>query len=159
MGSLELLPEVHRSLGIELNNKTWELLEKTDRTPAQDAQLLEFAHSSAYHWSFCGTVVNQQRGYWLISRTYAVLEFPVACLLFAQLCRELTQTGGSEMKDFDIAYSFEALARAYVLTGELGKAVEMFRSADEAGKMIKEEEGRKIFTGDLHSGVLIQFGK
>lgn len=158
MNNVELSPEVHRSLGVELFNQTWELLDKTDRTPAEDATMLEFAHSSAYHWSFCGTLVNQQRGYWLISRVYAVLVIPDACQLFAKLCRESTVSGLNEMEDFDIAFSFEALARAYALNGELKKTAEMFKSAVEAGKLIKDEEDRKIFSESLNSGVLTQFG-
>ena len=158
MDDVELSPEVHRRLGIELFNKTWGLMDKTDRTPTEDATMLEFAHSSAYHWSFAGTVVNQQRSYWIISRVYAVLGIPEACLLFAKLCRESTESGLSEMEDFDIAFSFEALARAYALSGELKKTAEMFRSAIEAGKLIKDEEDRKIFSESLNSGVLAQFG-
>jgi hypothetical protein len=158
MNDVELSPEVHRSLGIELFNQTWGLMDKTDRTPSEDATMLEFAHASAYHWSFCGTVVNQQRGYWLISRVYAVLGIPDASLLFAKLCRESTESGLSEMEDFDIAFSFEALARAYALNGELKKTAEMFKSAIEAGNMIKDEEDRKIFSESLKSGVLTQFG-
>ena len=158
MNNIELSPEVHRSLGVELFNKTWELMDKTDRSSADDATMLEFAHASAYHWSFCGTLVNQQRGYWLISRVYAVLGIPDACLLFAKLCRESTESGLNEMEDFDIAFSFEALARAYALNGELKKTDEMFKSALEAGKLIKDEEDRKIFSESLNSGVLTQFG-
>jgi hypothetical protein len=158
MNDVELSQEVHRSLGVELFNKTWDFMDKTERTPAEDATMLEFAHASAYHWSFCGTVVNQQRGYWLISRVYAVLGIPDACLLFAKLCRESTRSGINEMKDFDVAFSFEALARAYALNGELKKTAEMFKSAIEAGKLIKDEEDRKIFSESLNSGVLTQFG-
>jgi hypothetical protein len=159
MDNVELLPEDHRILGVELFNKTWGLMDKTDRTPTDDATMLDFAHASSYHWSFCGTVVNQQRGYWLISRVYAVLGIPDACLLFAKLCRECTETGLSEMEDFDIAFSFEALARAYALNGELKKTAEMFRSAVEAGNLIKDEEDQEIFVESLHSGVLTQIEK
>ena len=158
MSNVELSPEVHRNLGIELFNQTWELMDKPDRTPAEDATMLEFVHSSAYHWSFAGTAVNQQRSYWQISRVYAVLGIPDACLLFAKLCRECTESGLSEMEDFDIAFSFEALARAYALNGELKKTAEMFKSAVEAGKLIKDEEDRKIFSDSLNSGILTQFG-
>ena len=158
MNDVELSPEVHRRLGIDLFNKTWGLMDKTDRTPTEDATMLEFVHSSAYHWTFAGTVVNQQRSYWMISRVYAVLGIPEASLLFAKLCRESTESGLSEMEDFDIAFSFEALARAYALNGELKKTAEMFRSAFDAGKLIKDEEDRKIFSESLHSGVLAQFG-
>ena len=158
MDDIVLASDVHRKIGIELFNKTWGLMDKTDRTPSEDATMLEFAHSSAYHWSFSGTLVNQQRGYWLISRVYAVLAIPDACLLFAKLCRESTESGLSEMEDFDIAFSFEALARAYTLKDDLGKAAEMFRSAASAGKLIKDDEDQKVFTESLLSGVLIQFG-
>jgi pentatricopeptide repeat protein len=62
------------------------------------------------------------------------------------------------MEDFDTAFSYEALARAYALNGELKKTAEMFKSAVEAGKLIKDEEDRKIFSESLNSGVLTQFG-
>jgi hypothetical protein len=158
MDDIELDPEVHRMLGVELFNKTWGLMDKKDRTPADDAMMLDFAHASAFHWSFCGTVVNQQRSYWLISRVYAVLAISDASLLFAKLCRESTESGITEMEDFDIAFSYEALARAYALNGELKKTAENFKLATEAGILIKDDEDRKIFVESLNSGVLTHFG-
>ncbi len=158
MDDVELIPEVHSRLGVELFNKTWGLMEKAERTQAEGAIMLEFAHASAYHWSFLGKVVNKQRSYWLISRVYAELGIPDACLLFANLCREITVTGLSEMQDFDIAFSFEALARASVLMGEFEKGSEMFRLANEAGNKINDEEDRNVFSQSLRSGVLSHLG-
>lgn len=148
--------ELHRALGIELNNRTWGLMDKPEHTSADQALMLEYAHASAHHWAACGTDVNRQRAYWLISRVYAVLEMPQPCLLFACLCRELTETASGEMRDFDCAYSYEALARAYALAGEKEKGTDYYARAATAGEGILGEEDRKIFTTDLHSGILLQ---
>jgi hypothetical protein len=53
------------------------------------------------------------------------------------------------MKDFDLAYAQEGLARAYAMAGDLEVARNHHRRAVEAGKAIKDDEDREIFIGDL----------
>ena len=48
--STAMNPEEHRQLGVQLYNKTWTLmLRNSDRTPADDDEMLHCAHASAYH--------------------------------------------------------------------------------------------------------------
>ena len=53
--SESLDPEAQRRLGIDLFNRTWTLIERPARTPAEDDELLHCAHASAYHWAQVGT--------------------------------------------------------------------------------------------------------
>ena len=62
-----------RQLAVDLFNHVWTLLEKTDRTPMQDDEMLHAAHASRYHWGEVGEPVNFARGEWQCSRVYAVL--------------------------------------------------------------------------------------
>src|SRR4051812_28011006 len=39
-----------RQLGVDLFNHTWTLLEKENRTPDEDDEMVHAAHASAYHW-------------------------------------------------------------------------------------------------------------
>ena len=65
----------HTYMGIEMNNQTWTLLDKKDRNEQDDIRMINYAKSSLYHWKKSDkySIVNEQRGYWLISHVYAIL--------------------------------------------------------------------------------------
>ncbi|GIT32099.1 MAG: hypothetical protein Ct9H300mP2_1780 [Candidatus Neomarinimicrobiota bacterium] len=44
------LNEMHQSLAINLNQETWGLLEREDRTDNDDQRMITFAKGSLYHW-------------------------------------------------------------------------------------------------------------
>ena len=59
---------VHKKLGIELFNYTWELLDKPQRTREEDDTMIHAAHASRFHWEKAGgTAVNLARGEWQVS--------------------------------------------------------------------------------------------
>ena len=61
------LQEAHLNFAKSFNGKVWELLEKADRTPDEDQEMVMAAYASAYYWRFAGTPLNQQRGEWLLA--------------------------------------------------------------------------------------------
>jgi len=65
--------ERHFYWGRTLFNDTWRLMEKEDRTPEEDDQMVHQAHASAYHWLQVGTPANFARSHWQCSRVYCVL--------------------------------------------------------------------------------------
>ncbi len=56
------------------------------------------------------------------------------------------------MKDFDLAYAQEALARAHALAGDLERAKDNHKTAEKLGRAIKDKEDQIIFQADLISG-------
>ena len=50
-------------------NSIWVLLEKPDRTPEEDRDMRLAAFASLYRWKRAGTVVNEQRGSWMVCQT------------------------------------------------------------------------------------------
>ena len=58
------------------------------------------ASASLYHWLQIGTVVNAQRGEWLLARVYTVLEKPHPAMEHALRCQELTQTAPQRDEGF-----------------------------------------------------------
>lgn len=133
-------------------NAIWPLLDKTDRTPSEDEELLLYAFTSLYHWKQIGTVVNLQRGYWMISKVYQVLGKAEPAQAWAEKCARVTSDFPTAMKDFDLAYAEEALARSYALAGKLEPAREHHRQAVKLGKQIKDPEDKKVFLGDFEGG-------
>lgn len=144
--------QAHQYFAVTLNNRTWELLGKKDRTPAENEEMILAAHASCYHWLHAGTPVNHQRGAWLISRVYAELGMGASAIYQAQVCRELTDRYAAEMEDFDRAYAWECLARAHAAAGERDVAAEYKAKAAMTGKAIAGEEDRNIFMGDFNGG-------
>jgi hypothetical protein len=142
--------ECNKKFAVELNNLVWNLLGKKDRTGQEDETMVHAAHASCYHWSKVGTAVNLQRGEWLISRVYAVLNRPEPALHHAKLCMELTTE--NNLVDFDLAFAYEGMARAYACSGEKAESEKYIGLAKEAGEKIKNKEDKNIFFSDFESG-------
>ncbi|WP_208988604.1 hypothetical protein [Labrenzia sp. VG12] len=139
----------HKSLAISLNQRTWTLLEKGDRSAAESDEMIHAAHGSLWHWLQAGGPVQQQRGEWLIGRVYVVLGFCEAALRHANRTMDLTDRHLDVLQDFDLAYAHELLARALEMAGETGRALDMWNKALELGTRIAGPKDREIFEGDL----------
>jgi hypothetical protein len=144
--------EAHRHFAKQCNLHVWALVAKRERTPDEDAEMLDAAHASLFHWRYAGTGVHQQRGEWLISHVHALLGLGDAALRHAERCLALTATHQSEMEDFDVAYAYLGMARAHALLGNKGDAQKYRALAENAGKEINDEEDRIIFSDDLNGG-------
>lgn len=146
------LEEMHLLFAKQIHRSVWQLLDKADRTAAEDEEMLCAAYASLYHWLFAGTEVNRQRGHWLISRVAAVLGQGAEALRHATRCQELTEQHSEHMQDFDIAFAFECVARAHAVLGNAAQAKEYTIKAEQAGRAIRDQEDREVFFDSLYGG-------
>lgn len=144
------LEEANKKFAIELNGRVWTLLDKETRTEEDNDEMIHAAHASCYHWSKVGTAINIQRGHWMISRVYSVLNIPEAALFHAKKCMELTEE--HNFVDFDLAFAYEAMARANACAGNHNEAQKFNNLANDAGENIKLDEDREIFVADFANG-------
>ena len=144
-----LEPEEHRQLGADLFNKTWTLMEKPDRTAADDDEMLHCAHASAYHWLQVGTQANRARSEWQCSRVYTVLGLAEPALRHARRCLELVEGAPQEMEDWDLAAAYEALARAHATAGDAGESRRYVDLGRAALLQIADEDDRAQLEGDF----------
>ncbi|HLC03665.1 MAG TPA: hypothetical protein VJK02_11555 [Anaerolineales bacterium] len=144
--------DTHRELAKQANSRAWLLLRKAERSPAEDAELVEAAYASLYHWRFAGTEVNRQRGLWLVAHVHTVLGDAAQAMKYAQACLELTNEYEDRMQDFDIAYAQEGISRAMALAGDYDAARDHMAMAQEAGDRILGPEDKSIFMGDFETG-------
>lgn len=136
-----------RALAVDCFNGTWSLLEKSDRTADEDALMIHMAHASTYHWGNVGTAVNQVRGEWQCSRVYAVLGRAEPALFHAERALRVCRDAG--IADFDIAFCYEALARAHAVAGDTAQRTHWLRAAEAALDGIADEEDRALVAADL----------
>ena len=144
--------EAHRHFAAKLNGEVWGLLEKADRSRAEDELMIHSAHASCRHWLEVGTGLHHQRAEWLIARVYSELGLTDAALRHARRCQALTQEHADLMEDFDQAYAHEAVARASALAGHEAEARKYLQLAEEAGQAIEDEQSKQFFLGDLTGG-------
>lgn len=145
----DLDPETHRALGAGLYNRAWDLLEVPSRTPAQDDELVDTAHASAWHWSRVGNAANAARGHWLCARVYAVLGRGEPAAHHALRANEILAAGGDGIEDWDAAAAAEAMARALAVRGDLTGAAAWKARTLTALAVIADPEDRAVIEADL----------
>lgn len=139
--------EWHKRSAVNLFNLVWNLLDKKDRTKQEDDKMVHAAHASRFHWGEIGTPLELERGEWQISRVYAILNRPQAALYHGQRCMEICLE--NSIGDFDIAFAYEAMARASADAGDKKSCDKYMKLAKEAGEKIAKKEDRDYFFSEL----------
>lgn len=137
----------HRQLGVDLYNHVWTLLDKRERTRAEDDEMLHAAHASRYHWGEVGSSANLARGEWQCSRVYAVLGRGEPAIHHAQRCLAICRE--NDIGDWDLAAAYEALARAQRVAGDEQEFRRTLGLGREAAAKIAEDDDREHIERDL----------
>ena len=146
------LGEAQLEFAKKINGRVWDLLEKSERSRAEEWEMLHASHASLYHWLQIGTGLHHQRGEWLVSRVQTILGNSDEAVRHANRCLELTEEHKDLLADFDIAYAYEAAARSNALAGNIEDAQKFMILARSAGEAIKDEKDRAIFRKDIEGG-------
>jgi len=130
-------------------NKAWEFMEKPDRTPEEDEEMVLLSHTSLWHWrqrEDCQSA-NLSVGYWQASRIHSILGQAEEAKRYGQLCLQHSQ----EETPFLLAYAFEALARAERVAGNGLMAAKYRAEAERLADSVDDIEGRKLLLNDLQT--------
>ncbi len=142
--------DAERRMGKALFNGTWALLEKENRTAAEDDTMLHMAHASRHHWGRSGADgAHLARGEWQCARVYAVLGRGEPAVHHAQRVIDLCRENG--VGDWDLAFGYEALARAHAVAGDPEAARACTEQALAAAEDITDDEDRELVLGDLET--------
>ncbi len=142
-------PQTQRTLAADLFNYTWTLIEKPDRTERETDLMIDSAHASRFFWESVGEPVNHARGEWQISRAYAEAKRPEPSLYHARRCLQVCEA--HSIGDFDLAYAYEAMARAHLIAGEKDEAAEWARRGRDQAAEVADPEDREHVLNDLAS--------
>jgi hypothetical protein len=137
------MSSTERQLGVDLFNGTWRLIESRE----DDNLMIDCAHASAYHWAQapeCGPE-NLARSAWLLSRVYTLVDQPEQALRYAQRCLALCEA--NDLEDWDLAFAYEALARASKSAGDPDAAAQFVSLA--RGVPVRDAEDRDAVDSDL----------
>lgn len=146
-GPPELDPATRRALVVGLFNHVWTLLERPERTTAEDDEMIHAAHASRYHWGEVGEPENLAIGEWQCSRVYATLARGEPALHHARRCLQITQD--HDLGGWKLASAYEAMARASAVAGDRSAAGEWKSKAKRALDDVVEREDREIVEQDI----------
>jgi hypothetical protein len=140
----------HRQLGVDLYNSSWALMDKSDRTPEEDDELVHHVHASTYHWLQAPECEpkNRARGEWLCSRAYSVLGRAEPALHHARRCLEICEQHADNVEDWDLAFAYEALARASRVAGNEDDARRYEQHGRELTDRIADPEDKEVVLKD-----------
>jgi hypothetical protein len=139
--------EGHRRVAVAQFNRTWELLDKAERTAEEDAEMLTAAFTSRYHWRQIGKAENFTVSDWQISRVAAVLGLPDLAERYGRSSLEAASM--ANLGPFFIGYGHEALARAARLAGNRDDAARHLSAAQELLEQITDPKERNLLAPDL----------
>lgn len=144
----EEMLQIHHQMGVDYFNQSWDILLKEERARADEDLLINMVHASLFHWRQLNQPVNILRGEWMIAHVYTLLGHKEAALYHAQ--NTLRWAEETNAADWDLAYAYEAMARAQALNGNREEFAKYYELTAKAGDDIKEEGDRKQFDADFH---------
>jgi hypothetical protein len=145
------LQQAHKYFATYCFNAAWDLLEKHDRTPEENEQMIRLNQASQWHWTQREDYSrkNASIGYWQASRIYALVGEADNARKYGFLCLEASDS--DEIDPFYLGYAYEALARAESVAGDKDKMNEYLAKARETAVRVDKAENRKWLEDDLES--------
>lgn len=139
--------QAHRFFSAECFNRAWDLIDKAERSPEEEEQMLLLPLASIWHWTQrpdC-TPRNLSIGYWQASRVCALLGDQDNAWRFAEKCLEHS----ADEPPFYLGYAHEALARAALLAGDRKRLAHHLGKARELAAIVADEDERTMLQRDL----------
>ncbi|WP_227396400.1 hypothetical protein [Jeotgalibacillus aurantiacus] len=141
--------EQHKALAIQLFNAAWDLIDQSERTEDETLEMIRLAQTSRFHWGEAGTHVNWSRGDWQISRAFAEAGNGEQALVYARANERIYQQYG--LNDFDEAFVYEALARAYSLLNQPEEMLQAKQTAEAFANSCKNQKDTAYILEQLES--------
>ena len=139
----------HKYFSAHCFNRAWDLIDKTDRTPEEDEEMIHLSLASQYHWSQREDATSKTAsiGFWQTSRIYALLGQVDNARRYGQLCLEASQDDG--VPPFYLGFAYEALARAEAVGGNEQEMQAFLEQAQIAAEKIADQDEKKMLLDDL----------
>lgn len=140
--------EDHRKLGIDYFNKTWDYIDKVDKTNDEILEMIHYSHASRLHWTLAdGEPLNIVRGEWQIAFVYSLVGMGESCLTHATYCLE--KTIENNIGDFDLVFAYQVMALGNKLTGNLEDMGVYLKKGYEALEHVAKDGDKKYCKSEL----------
>lgn len=139
--------EQTKALAANYFNRVWQLIENTDRTEAEELEMIHSAHASRQLWQEVGGPEQWAIGEWQCARVYCEVGFPESAIFHAQACLELVET--NDLPVWMHASTFEVLARSYWAAEDLDLAKLARGRALQLLPKIEDDKNRELISAQV----------
>ena len=139
--------QAHQYFAIQAFNGAWELIEKAERTTDDDAEMLERAFTSRWHWGHVGGEEQLATGEWQIAHVASLLGMGALAQVYAR--RAFARCEREGWGDWQRASMLEGMARAAAAAGDATEHAKYFALAEGAVAAIAEDEEREVIASQL----------
>jgi len=143
------ISDAHKYFSANCFNKTWEYIEKPERTMEENMAMLQIAMASLWHWTQRedATPQNLSVGNWQVSRVYALLGQAENARRYGEVSLKLAEG----LEPFYAGFAHEALARAEMTAGNKALMQGHLEKARALADQVTDEEDKQMLMGDLGS--------
>ncbi|MEM1083414.1 MAG: hypothetical protein AAGI48_04785 [Verrucomicrobiota bacterium] len=143
--------EAHRFFAADCFNRSWDLIDRDDRTREEDEEMLFASMASHYHWKQRDDYDETKASiaYWHTSRIYSLLGDGRSARDYAERCLAISKV--DTVPVFYEAYAHEALARSQHVMGNEDLKDEAVAKVRELLAGIDRKEERDAIEADLKS--------
>lgn len=143
------MAKIHENLSVHCFNSAWDLMDKTERTSAEDEDMLRLSMASCWHWTQRPDCTSQHLsiGYWQVSRIHSMLGRSIEARRYGELC--LAASHDDAVAPFALAYAYEALARAAAIAKNEAMKLEYVALANKIINIISDADTQKMLLDDL----------
>lgn len=139
----------HRDFSVQCFNAAWELLDRQDRSSAEDLEMLLRAATSLWHWTQRADVTPRSLsiGNWQMARVLALIGHGPLARQFGRACRDAAPADDP----FCQGYACECLARACAVDGQWDEARQLIHTGEMLAAQVSSDGDREILLTDLRS--------
>jgi len=139
--------EQYKRMVKSITDVVWGLLDEEELTPYDADRLINAAYAARFHQGEFGEPLDIARSEWHLARANLKVKRFIPALYHGQKCLEVCREG--DLGPFTIAYAYEALARTAAELVDKDALEEYLILATRYGKMIEDEDEKKMFFADL----------
>jgi hypothetical protein len=132
----------HRFFAATANNRAWELAE-LQASEVDSRELLNAAHSAAWHWQTVGNELDRMRAVMLLAQAHAMAGLGSSALAYANEMRAYFLAKPST-PDWELAFVHTVHAHAASVAGSAAQHSESYAQAARALEGIADEADRRI---------------
>ncbi|UCE10615.1 MAG: hypothetical protein JSW61_01425 [Candidatus Thorarchaeota archaeon] len=145
--------EFHKKMGAHTNGGVWGVLDNASPTPEELDEALEQAYTSRFHWRKAGTLTNDVRAIYMISRVYSHMKKGEPALEYAERMLDLAMKAEKEDAEnwasFDMPFVYEAIAKAHAAAGNKDECKKFTKMSQELIDKLEDKQDRQICQGEL----------
>jgi hypothetical protein len=131
-----------RRFAAQANNRAWRLSESMTRSPEEDEEMLQAAHTSMYFWKIVGSAGNRAHAAQLLAHVYAVLKLPHPALYYLAQAEPFFLDRDCEPWEKACAYAVKASVAA--AAGHADAHATSYREAARLIAALPDPEDREI---------------